>query len=220
MPSSEKPKRRVDLQATGHQVRQNIQRVRKASGLSHTALSQKMSEAGHQVSKTAVSEIENGARRVSADDLLAIAVALGVSPLELLLPPNTDDPYRITGVGKDIPGADTWAWALMRIALDFDGSMEESHARKVSRLKQLLRKAKSDVLKEERRLIDLKSELKDIGYPSIATLPDLLSSQKTRSDVELELEQCRQNLADAELRREEAQEELDLLEARGPLWER
>lgn len=65
----------------------NIKRLREAQGLSLRALSRRLEETDRRLSADALNKIENGAnpeakhiRRVDADDLVAIAVALNVNP--------------------------------------------------------------------------------------------------------------------------------------------
>ena len=72
----------------------NVARLRKARGLSLRGLSEALRKAGRSLSADAINKIENGRllddpkhrgnppqiRRVDADDLVALAAALGVSP--------------------------------------------------------------------------------------------------------------------------------------------
>lgn len=80
--------------------------------MSHAALAARMGEVGYPVSRTAISEIENGARRVSVDDLTALAIGLGVNPNALLLPPIESPVWlaQITGTGFQTTGR-LWTWA-------------------------------------------------------------------------------------------------------------
>ncbi|WP_409141916.1 helix-turn-helix domain-containing protein [Cellulosimicrobium sp. RS] len=108
-------KRRVQLGATGENVRRNLAAVRRSrSGggpLTIRALADRLNDAGARTAHSALSEIENGARRVDVDDLTALAAALEVSPLSLLLPQrwHEGDAVELTGVGE-LPVSDAWAW--------------------------------------------------------------------------------------------------------------
>jgi transcriptional regulator with XRE-family HTH domain len=110
-PPPRRPKRQVDLGATGEYVRRNIQRFRKRQGLTHTDVVERMKNNGYGVPRTAMSEIENGGRRVSVDDLMALAVALDVPPNALLLPlEDSAEDLQATGA-RGIPLEDLWTWA-------------------------------------------------------------------------------------------------------------
>lgn len=90
------------------------------------ALSARLKELGRPLSADALNKIENGAsesprpiRRVDADDLVALSVALGVHPAALLLPPTarvTDPVSRdattieVTTAGA-VPAREAWEWA-------------------------------------------------------------------------------------------------------------
>jgi transcriptional regulator with XRE-family HTH domain len=76
--------RRVGIGPIGEKVRANVAAVRKRRGLVLRDLSEKMTEIGHPMAHNTINEIERGARRVDVDDLVALAVALDVSPTELL----------------------------------------------------------------------------------------------------------------------------------------
>jgi transcriptional regulator with XRE-family HTH domain len=104
---------------TAATVAANVKRIRKARGLSTYALSGQLSEAGRPIAPSAVAKVERGERQVTVDDLMALAVALDVSPSALLLPP-TDDPsekVEITGTAS-VPADQAWDWMDGRRRLD------------------------------------------------------------------------------------------------------
>lgn len=73
------PSRRVALGATGELVRENIRYCRTKREMTQAQL------AGlAQLPTQAITEIENGARRVNVDDLVSIARALRVTTARLL----------------------------------------------------------------------------------------------------------------------------------------
>lgn len=102
------------LGPTGQQVRANIRRFREQRKLSYRELSDRLTEAGRPIPTLGLSRIENGERRVDADDLIALAVALKVNPSALLLPANVvgreAGDVEITGAGL-VPGWLAWGWA-------------------------------------------------------------------------------------------------------------
>lgn len=78
------PKRSVELGPIGEIVRENVARIRRDRRLTAQALSDLLADTSHPIGRGAISDIERGARRVDADDLVALAAALGVSPADLL----------------------------------------------------------------------------------------------------------------------------------------
>ena len=91
------------------QVGRNIAATRARLGISAQRLSNTLSAMGAPVSRAAISQIENGGRRISLAEVLAIALALQVPPVELIYD------YRAAKV-EAAPGhddttyADAWAW--------------------------------------------------------------------------------------------------------------
>ena len=103
--------RPVEIGPTGLQTARNVERLRTALGVSQRRLAEILTGMGRPMPTTALSKIERGERRVDADDLVAIAIALGVSPATLLLPPVADATLtQVTGVGQ-VPSRSAWDWA-------------------------------------------------------------------------------------------------------------
>lgn len=118
----------------------NLEQLRKARRLSYQDLSVRLQAAGRPIPALGLSRIEKGTRRVDADDLVGLALALEVNPSALLLPrPDT-------GVGEDVieltPAVrvttrDAWDWADGRNPLPQPGANGlkladfEHHARPV-----------------------------------------------------------------------------------------
>ncbi|MDI2127942.1 transcriptional regulator [Yinghuangia seranimata] len=100
------------LGPTGHQVRVNLARLREARGLTKKQLSDAVGELGRPIPPLGISRIESGTRRVDVDDLVALAIVLGVNVSTMLLP-FTDDHAEIadlTGVGA-VSADRAWDWA-------------------------------------------------------------------------------------------------------------
>lgn len=97
--SGSKPGR--ELGPTGETVRHNIRRLRTDARMPLTELSADLGEAGRPIPVLGVRRIEDGTRRVDVDDLVAIAAALGVSPITLLMPvADADETVTATTVGE------------------------------------------------------------------------------------------------------------------------
>ncbi|WP_199564903.1 helix-turn-helix domain-containing protein [Spongiactinospora rosea] len=71
---------------TGLRVAANIKALRDARGISVRALSARVTELGRPILASGIHKIEQGQRRVDSDELVALALALDVSPNRLLLP--------------------------------------------------------------------------------------------------------------------------------------
>lgn len=111
--------RSVSLDTTGRHVRDAVKNLRKAAGLTHQQVTDRT---GGAISRTAISDIERGVRKVDVDDLMHLALALDVSPLDLLLPERTDPgAHPITGTTPR-QTRELWAWATEGGALTGPGA--------------------------------------------------------------------------------------------------
>ena len=86
----------VQRDATAETVSANVKRLRTKQNLGLRGLSTKLGEVGRPLGHSAVDQIEKGTRRVDVDDLMALAVALEVSPRRYCMPyaENADDQVR------------------------------------------------------------------------------------------------------------------------------
>ncbi|WP_308217747.1 helix-turn-helix domain-containing protein [Streptantibioticus silvisoli] len=102
-------------------VAKNLERLRKARQLNQKDLSALLKALGRPMLPTVVSKIERGDRRVDVDDLVALALALNVSPLSLLLPAESgDEPVELTD-GFQVTARTAWHWAEgQRTAMDWE----------------------------------------------------------------------------------------------------
>lgn len=117
-------KRRVELGATGRQVRDNVRdrailsmrrdgesRRERDEPLTLAALSERTRELGRVLSASALSEIQTGARRVDVDDLMVLAAAMDVSPHMLLLPHLRPAMSAVDASGLGTaPALGLWNW--------------------------------------------------------------------------------------------------------------
>lgn len=95
---------------------------REAAGLTVDELSRALIELDHSLSGDDVQGIERRARAVTVDDLMALAVALGVTPTDLLahVPADLPDPEEAqlaTGVPDDVVAPQLRAWMEGRVGL-------------------------------------------------------------------------------------------------------
>jgi len=92
-------------------VADNLQALRRARQLTLADVADRVSALGQPMSLGILSKIENGDRRVDVDDLVALAVALGVTPNRLLLPASAgDDELQLTPE-RECTERQAWAWA-------------------------------------------------------------------------------------------------------------
>lgn len=76
---------RPAIEPTSLTVAGNLRRLRKDREWSLRAMAEKM-PAAHPIGFATLGEIERGQRRVTVDDLMALALVLEVSPVALLMP--------------------------------------------------------------------------------------------------------------------------------------
>lgn len=126
----------LDLGATGRRVAERITYYRNARSLTYQALSQAIAGLGWNIPELGLRRIESRARRVTVDDLLAIAAALDVSPLELLLP-DRDGEGTSTGVPADVNAAEIWAWAHGATTLNLEARRAYWHTHSITLRDQL-----------------------------------------------------------------------------------
>jgi transcriptional regulator with XRE-family HTH domain len=108
MANQKKPQ--LDLGPTGKAVAANVKRIREARGLTLRELANRIT--GVNLDASALTRIEGVHRRVTADELTALAVALDANVSALILP-ATDEPsatIEITG-GGPVSADMAWDWA-------------------------------------------------------------------------------------------------------------
>ena len=95
---------------TGRAVVDNLARLRK--GMTLNQLSERTEEAGRKLSVSALSLIAKGKRRVDVDDLMALAVALDISPITLLMPEtgSAEEEVSATGLTREVAATNLWDW--------------------------------------------------------------------------------------------------------------
>lgn len=105
--------RAPDYGETAKTVAGNVVRLR--GDATWTQLSERLRElADWNLTPVALKNIEDEKRRVTVDDLAALAVALNVSPITLLMP-MTDSPDKMvqaTGMDSDMSARRLWLWLI------------------------------------------------------------------------------------------------------------
>jgi hypothetical protein len=102
-----------DIGATSRAVAANVMRLRKAQNMSFTDVSEQLANLGWSINAVGIRRIENRERRVTPDDLTALAVVFGVSPITLLMPKSPATPsdlVEVTGWRKPVGAGHVWRW--------------------------------------------------------------------------------------------------------------
>lgn len=106
---------KLEAGPTSDRVAVALRRTRQERGLTYAELSRRLAALGHPILDTGLMKIEKGQRRVDVDDLMALAIALGCTPNQLLLPEvhyaRPDTAAALTPGGDKVRAIDAWAWA-------------------------------------------------------------------------------------------------------------
>lgn len=122
-------------------VAENVRTLRKERGLDLADVAERMAELGRPLSLNGVSKVERGKRGVDVDDLVALALALNVSPLRLLLAPDASDD-RISLTPKvSVSKRDAWQWASGEHQLGLTEELEEASTQRGGDVDDALRRA-------------------------------------------------------------------------------
>lgn len=93
-------------------VARNLRDLREQRRYTVRTLSARLGELGHPIAPSGITKIEQGHRRVDVDDLVALALALGVSPNRLLLVPDVSSAEGVQlAPGVAASPAEAWRWA-------------------------------------------------------------------------------------------------------------
>mgnify|MGYP001618645656 CR=1 FL=1 len=97
---------------TGERVRTRLVELRTERNITLRELSARLAELGRPILANGISKIEMGERRVDVDDLMALAIALDVTPNALLLPAEHDEHADVALTsGTALPAGEAWRWA-------------------------------------------------------------------------------------------------------------
>jgi transcriptional regulator with XRE-family HTH domain len=96
---------------TGHRAADTVAALRQDDRLSYKELSDKLRELGRPIPTLGLSRVERSERRIDADDLVALAIALGTTPNRLLLPRTARRVDVALTPGMELSEQLAWAWA-------------------------------------------------------------------------------------------------------------
>jgi transcriptional regulator with XRE-family HTH domain len=112
--------KKSDLGPIGANVMAAVRRFREERGLAYAELSRQLHDMGREIPPLGLRRIESGDRKVDVDDLIAIALALGVSPLALLLQTEASS---LVAEGEQYPADRIWSWARGSQSLSKDNAI-------------------------------------------------------------------------------------------------
>lgn len=112
--------KKLELGHTGRAVAENVARLRAEEN--YTDLSKRLGKLGRDIPALALRRIEDGTRRVDADDLVALAAALGVSPVTLLMPGG--ESRYVTAADTEFSRETLWEWLIAEWPFPGQGLME------------------------------------------------------------------------------------------------
>ncbi|MBB6172190.1 transcriptional regulator with XRE-family HTH domain [Nocardiopsis mwathae] len=97
---------------TGAHAARAVREHRANQGKTTEALADELTRLGVPLQATAITKIEKAQRKVTVDELAALATALNTTPNALLLPTNVDRdrPLRVTGCATPMRSAYVWDW--------------------------------------------------------------------------------------------------------------
>lgn len=85
-------------------VAQRVKELRTRRGLTAEQLAARLVEQGVSWQRGTVAKLETGRREnITVAELLALAVVLDVAPVHLLVPPDSDTPYRVSDTQTATP---------------------------------------------------------------------------------------------------------------------
>ena len=105
----------LTLGVTGKTMMKNLKRAR--GEMTYAELARRLEALGRAIPPLGLRRMEAGERRVDVDDLMALAMVLGVSPLTLLLPRGDQSDTNDFG-GEAIRSDVLWQWAIGERPLD------------------------------------------------------------------------------------------------------
>lgn len=98
------------LGPTGQAVADNVRRLR--GDMQYVKLAARLAELGRPIPTLGLRKIESYERRVDADDLVALAAALYVSPATLLMPSPVAADDIVAVANTEFKAAVLWEWLI------------------------------------------------------------------------------------------------------------
>lgn len=107
------------LGPTGHRAAATVAELRERDRLSYKELSDRLRDLGRTIPTLGLSRVERIERRIDADDLVALAIALETTPNRLLLPGTARQDVNISLTPTvEVSEQLAWAWAQAQAPLE------------------------------------------------------------------------------------------------------
>ncbi len=129
---------------TSERVAANVKRLRDEQRLTLDQLSKRLGEVGRPILASGLSKIEQGDRRVDVDDLVALALALEVTPNALLMPGHADETQTALTEEVVVSARRSWRWAAGEALDTFKNDRGTYDLARVVRWAELTSPYKSD----------------------------------------------------------------------------
>ena len=124
----------------------NVRRRREELRVSQAELSQRLSALGRPIRATGLHRLETGRRRVDADDLVALALALEVSPITLFMPWESSEGVVQLTEAVSAPTPIAWEWVRGIRPLELpDDQLDADYAEQSFQRRALPREARGQM---------------------------------------------------------------------------
>lgn len=107
----------MDLGPAGEHAAGAVRRFRETRRLTYAELSRSLERLGRPIPPLGLRRLESGDRRIDVDDLIALALALEVSPLAILLPAHA---AQLVVSGPEYSARRIWEWGMGQWPLSGD----------------------------------------------------------------------------------------------------
>lgn len=154
---------------TAERVATNVRTIRKQRGLDLAGLAERMSVLGQAISVTGLSKLENGDRRVHVEDLVALAVALDVSPNRLLLTAEADNEDIALVPAAGVKRGTAWRWAAGDAMLPLDIWDPPGSSLDLDRMERFVQENRPHDLPDETSLAELEAHAEALSGVALAT---------------------------------------------------
>ncbi|WP_181698933.1 helix-turn-helix domain-containing protein [Nocardia sp. GTS18] len=110
MPHIDEPAKDWQI-ATAKRIGKAVAEARERLDLTAAKLAERTRDLGYPIHRTAITKIENGSRsgKLDVSELVVLAAALGVPPVELIFPAMPTGPVEILP-GVEVPSSDAMLW--------------------------------------------------------------------------------------------------------------
>lgn len=132
MTTPKNPRLPVRLGPIGRRVSERLHQIRTGKSWTLRVLEAELASIKHPISNDGLSKIETGKRRVDVDDLVALAIALDVTPSRFLLPDGKPGDMVQLTENVTVSWVRAWSWAAGHMSLSPPGTSLSNRVKPVS----------------------------------------------------------------------------------------